>query len=167
MEEPAGELKFIVDENVGKLAKWLRLMGYDTVYFSGDDSEMVATALRENRIILTRDTAIVRRRLATTGRLRVVLLTTEDAEQQIGQVIGALGLGCRFRPFSLCLECNRPLEERSKEEVKGRVPPYVFRTQEQYMECPACHRIYWRGTHWAAMTRKLEGFVNLERCNRK
>lgn len=153
------ELKFTVDNNVGKLAKWLRLMGYDTSFFNGkNDSEMVARALAEGRIILTRDTHIMERRVVITGRLKAVLIQSDRPEQQMRQVIEALHLDIQFRPFVICLECNQPLEERSKEQVKDRVPPYVSRTQDQYRECPLCHRIYWRGTHWQAMTRKLAEF---------
>ena len=76
------------------------------------------------------------------------------------QVIETLNLNCHFRPFTLCLECNQPLEARSKEQVKELVPLYVFQTQSQYMTCPACRRIYWRGTHWRAMTEKLEQFIS-------
>ena len=153
------ELKFIVDQNVGKLARWLRMMGYDTVFFDGrDDAHLVAIALAESRLILTRDTQIMQRGVITSGRLKAVLINSDEPEAQIRQVIDTLNLDCRFRPFATCLECNQPLEERSQEEVKGRVPPYVFQTQSQYMECPACHRIYWRGTHWAAMTRTLDKF---------
>jgi uncharacterized protein with PIN domain len=81
-----------------------------------------------------------------------------EPEQQMKQVIAALGLDCCYRPFTLCLECNQPLEARGREEVKDRVPPYVFRRREHYMECPSCHRVYWRGTHWDAMLRTLKGF---------
>jgi len=153
-------LKFIVDNNVGKLAKWLRIMGYDTLFFNGsDDSRMIATALAEGRVILTRDTQIVRRRVVTNGQLKVILLKSDEPEQQMHQVIDTLNLDCQFRPFTICLECNQPLLDRSKQQVKDLVPPYVFQTQSQYMECPACHRIYWRGTHWQAMTKKLKKFI--------
>ena len=153
-------MKFIVDNNVGKLAKWLRMMGYDTLLFGGgDDWEMVRTALAEGRVILTRDTQIVKMGVIASGRLKAVLIHSEEPEQQKRQVVETLNLDCRFRPFTVCLECNQPLEERSQQQVQNRVPPYVFQTQSQYMECPACHRIYWRGTHWQAMTRKLEKFI--------
>jgi len=155
--------RFIVDHNVGKLTKWLRMMGYDTLFFNGsDDSRMVATALAEDRLIITRDTQIVKRRLVTTGRLRAILVDSDEPELQLKQVIGTLNLDIHFRPFSLCLECNQPLVEKSKEQVRERVPPYVFKTQEQYMECPFCHRIYWRGTHWQAMNKKLERFMTYQ-----
>ena len=151
--------KFIVDNNVGKLVKWLRMMGYDTLFFNGDnDSRMVAIALAEGRVILTRDTQIMRRRVVTSGRLKAILIRSDEPEQQRRQVVETLNLDCQFRPFTICLECNQPLVERSKQQVQDLVPPYVFQTQSQYMECPACHRIYWRGTHWQAMTKTLEKF---------
>ena len=156
-------VRFIVDHNVGKLARWMRMMGYDTLFFNGDDdSRMIATALAEGRVILTRDTRIMERRLVTTGRLKAILIGYETPELQIKQVIETLNLDIHFRPFSICLECNQPLAERSREQVRERVPPYVYQTQEQYMECPVCHRIYWRGTHWQAMTRKLERFMSYQ-----
>jgi uncharacterized protein with PIN domain len=149
--------KFIADCNVGKLARWLRLMGYDARFFDGDDdSELVAMAKAEGRVILSRDTRIMERRLITSGRVKAVLIGSDQPERQIHQVVDTLGLDSRFRPFSLCLECNQPLVERAKDELKELVPPYVFKTQSQFMQCPNCERIYWRGTHWRAMTRKLE-----------
>ena len=154
------EIKFIVDNNVGKLAKWLRIMGYDTVFFNAEnDSNMIATALAEERVILTRDTQIMKRRVVINGQLKAILIRSDEPEQQMHQVIATLNLDCQYRPFTICLECNQPLLERSKQQVKDLVPPYVFQTQSQFMECPACHRIYWRGTHWRAMTRKLEKFI--------
>jgi len=150
--------KFVVDQNVGKLARWLRLMGYDTSFFRGDDdAELVAIALNEGRIILTRDTRIMQRRLVTRGRLKAVLIASDRPLKQIRQVVASLHLDWHFNPFSLCLECNQPLLEREKAGVKDLVPPYVFKTQEQFRQCPVCGRIYWRGTHWRAMTSRLEG----------
>jgi uncharacterized protein with PIN domain len=151
--------KFIIDHNVGKLTGWLRLMGYDTRFFNGeDDSELVAAAKAEGRVILSRDTRIMQRRLITSGQVKAVLIESDQPERQIRQVIGTLGLDSQFKPFSLCLECNQPLVERAKDEVKELVPPYVFKTQNQFMQCPNCQRIYWRGTHWRAMTERLEKF---------
>ena len=135
-------------------------MGYDTLFFNGsDDSRMVATALAEGRVILTKDTQIMKRRVVTSGRLKSILIKNDRPELQMHQIIDTLRLDCQFKPFTICLECNQPLEERSKEAVKDRVPPYVFQTQSQYMECPACHRIYWRGTHWQAMTKRLKNLM--------
>ncbi len=152
--------KFIVDCNVGKLTKWLRLMGYDTQFFDGrNDSHLVAMAQAEGRVILTRDTQVMKRRVITSGQIKAILIQSDEPERQIHQVIEALELDCRFKPFTICLECNQVLVERSKGEVKELVPPYVFKTQSQFMQCPTCHRIYWRGTHWRAMTKRLEKFT--------
>ncbi|MFC1972289.1 Mut7-C RNAse domain-containing protein [Chloroflexota bacterium] len=153
------ELRFIVDCNVGKLARWLRMMGYDATLFTGDDdSQMIIAALRQERVILTRDTRIMKMGVVTGNWVRAVFIESEEPEHQIRQVIDNLHLDCRFKPFTICLECNQALTEVTREEVKDRVPPYVFQTQDQYMECPQCHRMYWQGTHWQAMTRELERF---------
>ncbi len=153
-------LKFIADYNVGKLARWLRLMGFDTVFFdSGEDFRMVAQALAEDRIILTRDHEIARRRLVAQGRLKVIVLDTEDPVHQMRQVVNTLDLSCQSRPFTRCLEDNHPLVEVSQEEVKDLVPPYVYLTQNQYVRCPACGRIYWKGTHWEAMLRRVNEYL--------
>lgn len=136
--------------------KLLRLLGFDTIPFTGqNDTQMVSIALAENRIILTRDTHVMERRLITSGTVRAVLIKSDDIKEQARQVIDELNLLEQSRPFTLCLECNQPLVKRSKEEVRDRVPPYVFKTQEEFMECPVCHRTYWKGTHWEAMTRRL------------
>ena len=156
MAEPAAPT-FIADVNVGKLARWLRVMGFDTLMFEGtEDSDLVRAALAGGRIILTRDSHIASRRLVREGRLKAVLITSDNLDDQVRQVVRELGLPHDFRPFTRCLECNQPLVERTPEEVRERVPPYVFRTQTGYMECPRCHRIYWRGTHWQAMTDRLK-----------
>jgi len=152
-------LKFIVDLNVGKLARWLRMMGYDTLLFDhGEDYRMIRIALDQSRIILTKDTHIMERRVITSGRLQAVLVSGDNSEEQMQQVMECLHLDTDFRPFSLCLECNSPLVERKKHEVADRIPPYVLETQEQFVECPACRRVFWKGTHWTAMVGKLSGF---------
>ena len=135
----------------------LRLLGFDTSFFTGEnDSQMVNLALAEKRIILTRDTHILERRLVTRGRVKAFLLKTDDPEEQIKQVVEELHLKDLIQPFTLCLECNRPLTARRKEELKDRVPPYVWQTQKEYVECPECHRIYWKGTHWSALSQKID-----------
>lgn len=148
--------KFIADINVGKLARWLRTMGYDTLIFKGaDDVDMLTLAIAENRIILTRDAQFMKRRPITHGRVKAILIKSDDAEDQLKQVMETLNITATPQPFVLCLECNEPLVARTREEVTGRVPEYVFKTQNEYMECPACCRIYWKGTHWEAMTKRL------------
>jgi uncharacterized protein with PIN domain len=151
------EIKFIADNNVGKLARWLRLIGYDTLLFrKKNDSQMIKTALSGDRVILTKDGQFMRRRLVIDGRLKAIHIKQDDPNLQVQEVVQILNLNYYFKPFSLCLECNQELIARDKEEVQNRVPAHVFKTQAQYTECPACHRIYWRGTHWQTMVKKLQ-----------
>jgi uncharacterized protein len=154
-------MKFIVDSNVGRLARWLRIAGFDTLFINDlDDNRLVRLALSEGRVLLTKDTQILKRRVATTRRLKVILIESEEVKAQLRQVVKTLKLTEEIKPFTLCLECNQPLVTKDKEEVKELVPPYVFETQTQYMQCPACNRVYWRGTHWQRMSRELEKIVS-------
>jgi len=154
-------MKFIVDSNVGRLARWLRIAGFDTKFINDlDDNRLVRLALSEGRVLLTKDTQILKRRMATTGRLKVILIESEEVKEQLRQVVKTLKLADEIKPFTLCLECNQALVPKDKEEIKGLVPPYVFQTQTQYMQCPDCDRVYWRGTHWQRMSRELEKIVS-------
>jgi len=148
--------RFIVDANVGKLARWLRMLGYDTVFINNiDDGELVSIALREKRVIVTKDTRIILRRVVASGRVKAVLIEYDDPGDQFRQLARAVKLDQEHK-FTRCLECNQPLEPRGRDEVEGLVPPYVFETQSQYHQCPACRRIYWRATHWQHMSQVLD-----------
>lgn len=151
------EVSFIADSNVGKLARWLRMMGYDVLFFKHiDDSHLVRMAVDEGRVILTRDRGVMRRRHVANGSTRAILTSSDDPREQLRQVVREMGLDHRPRQFTRCLECNEPLVARTRDEVKDLVPPYVFKTQTQYMQCPSCRRVYWRGTHWQRMKRELD-----------
>lgn len=155
--------RFIVDTNVGRLARWLRMMGYDALFINKiDDEGLIAIGLKEKRVLLTKDTQIMRRRVVTSGKLKALLIEGDNHKAQLHQVVKAMNLDFEGRQFTLCLECNEPLIPRGKEEVGDLVPPYVFQTQSHYVECPRCHRIYWRGTHWQRMKRELETLVEDE-----
>ena len=148
--------KFIADINVGKLARWLRIMGYDTLIFKGqDDADMLTAALAEDRVLLTRDSGIMKRKSVARGQIKVILIKSDNVQEQTGQVLDALIPLSPPRPFTLCVECNEPLVEKREEEVREYVPPYVYETQNEYTQCPACGRIYWKGTHWQAMTERI------------
>lgn len=150
------ETKFIADNNVGKLARWLRLIGYDTILLKQkDDAQMIRIALGENRVILTKDVQFMKRRLVTSGALKTLHIEQDDPEVQFQEVVESLSLDYDFKPFSRCLECNQVLVARDKEDVQDLIPARVLETQTQYSQCPACHRVYWPGTHWQAMGRKL------------
>ena len=157
----AENYKFIADNNVGKLARWLRMVGFDTTLFNGaDDAEMLVAAQTEGRIVLTRDTGIMERRVMVSGQVKGILIDSDKLDNQTKQVVVALKIGnSDYKPFARCIECNQPLISRAKAEVKEKVPPYVYRTQEQFMECPSCHRIYWKGTHWQEMKHQIDNMI--------
>ena len=97
-------MKFIVDHNVGKLAKWLRMMGRDTVFFTGDDDwQMIITALNEDRVIVTRDTGIMKMGVVTSGRLKAVHILSDKPEEQIRQIIESLDFNREEGLFTICL----------------------------------------------------------------
>jgi uncharacterized protein with PIN domain len=155
-------IRFVVDANVGKLARWLRMLGYDTLYFNDiDDGELVKIGLKQKRIVITKDTQIMLRRVVTDGRVRAVLITDDDPRDQFHHIANEFKLN-RAKQFTRCLECNEVLVHRSRDEVKELVPPYVFQTQTQYYQCPECERVYWRATHWQHMTQELSGLMDME-----
>ena len=117
---------------------------------------MIKLALDLNRVILTKDAQFMRRRLVTSGALKTLHIEQDDPEVQIQEVAESLSLDYDFKPFSRCLECNQALVARDKKDVNDLIPARVFETQTQYTQCPACHRIYWPGTHWQAMVNKLK-----------
>jgi hypothetical protein len=139
-------MKFIVTEELGRLAKWLRILGFDTVYFpKGEKRDLVLRSLREDRVILTRDSRMSR----FTG-IRHLHIDTDFVEEQLEQAIRELNLEIdREQLFSICVVCNEPLEEAPRNSVKDKVAPYVFETQKVFMRCGRCGRTYWKGTHWA------------------
>ena len=147
------EPKFIVDENVIKLGRWLRMLGVDAAFYPiSSDNELIRIAIRENRIILTRDRHFLDR------RVKCFLVKSIDPIEQLCQVIEAFELEISEERFlSRCLECNVPIEEvKDKEEVRELVPPYVYRTQKRFFRCPKCGKIFWSGTHVKNMRDKLE-----------
>ncbi|MCS7286015.1 MAG: Mut7-C RNAse domain-containing protein [Anaerolineae bacterium] len=144
-------MKFIADSMLGSLAKWLRILGYDTLYFPHlDDDELAYRAMAEERVLLTRDQELARRR-----GVRALLIKSSSLEEQLLQVFKELGLETR-NSFSRCPICNEPLNPVNKESVREKVPLYVFQTHEHFSACPTCHRIYWRGSHWQRMKECLD-----------
>lgn len=145
------EIRFIADVMVGKLARWLRVLGFDVLYSNAfEDDEIVRIAETENRVILTRDTGLTARRLST----QCVLIESGDYREQVRQVVRTFDFKA-FKVFSRCLECNVVLKAIDKEAVFDRVPPYVYFTQQQFAVCPSCNRVYWHGTHAEQMLKRL------------
>jgi uncharacterized protein with PIN domain len=138
----AGPLLF-VDAMLGRLARWLRLLGYDTLYASKlSDHQIAARARAEGRVVLTRD-----RELAQRRGIRTLYVRSQDWQEQIEEVVDALGLpapGAEAR----CPQCNAVLVEVSPAQVRPRVPAHVFQTQHEFHYCPRCGQYYWPGSHW-------------------
>ena len=143
-------MRLVADTMLGRLAKWLRLLGYDTLYWRGDDARLVRLVLAENRLLLTRDTHIPPRLPPHLA----LLIVSDHYDEQLGQVVAHLGLPPRIG--RLCLRCNLPLEPADKVEVRAEIPPFVWQTHERFARCPGCLRIYWEGTHYARMLEVLD-----------
>jgi len=142
--------KLLADGMLGRLAKWLRILGYDTAYDPRlDDNELVRRARAEGRWLLTRDHELAERR-----GVHSLLVESEHLLPQLMQVRSHLGRA-KGRPFSRCPVCNTPLEKVSSEEVQGRVPQFILQSHRRFRRCPSCDRIYWPGTHWKRMQERV------------
>jgi uncharacterized protein with PIN domain len=147
------ESRFAADAMLGRLARWLRVIGADTVYDSSmDDAALARIAIEQERIVLTRDRA-----LPQEWRIpRVLVIESEAPLEQLRQVAEAFDLEWRGRLFRRCSLCNAPLSPIPAAGVEGRVPERVFREQERFAECGRCRRVYWEGSHTQRMRRVLE-----------
>jgi uncharacterized protein with PIN domain len=146
--------RVVADSMLGRLARWLRALGYDTRYERGvPDRRLLAIALSERRCLLTRDVALARR-----ARDAGLLVRAEDVDAQIREVTAALGLAGAV-PLSRCLECNAPLVLAAPDAVRDRVPPYTFATQRAFRVCSGCGRVFWPGTHLAGIRRRLSPYL--------
>ena len=139
----------LVDAMLGRLARWLRLMGYDAAYWrDGSDAALIRHARAAGRLILTRDHQLAGRR-----GVWAVLVEAETLDAQIEEV--RTKLWGNPRPFSRCGECNGQLVDLPHAAAQGLVPPYVWHTQTTFRRCPDCGRVYWKGTHWPALQARL------------
>lgn len=142
---------FAVDTMLGRLARWLRILGHDVAYGPHlHGAGLVACARRERRVILTRDTQLVR----DPDLPQHVFVHSDHFREQLREVAAAVPLA-RAASFSRCVECNRPLEETDRDAVRQRVPPYVFATQARFWTCRGCERVFWPATHHARMRAEL------------
>lgn len=148
------EIRFIADDMLGRLAKWLRIFGFDVLYHrSINDNDLIEKANSTGRILLTRDTKIA----SSGGANRCILVIPDNYREQLKQLFRLLNLNIdRQCIFSRCLICNELLKTTDKENVKGKVPPFVFEKAGEFMRCEKCDKIYWRGTH----IERVEKFIS-------
>ncbi len=142
--------RLLIDAMLGKLARWLRLMGFDAAYLPDvDDIVLVRHARAEGRLVITRDHGLAARR-----GVEALLIDSQDLEGQLDEVLTALGTP---PPDATprCTLCNEPLVALSRDAAEERVPPYVWRNQDTFSQCPLCRRVYWPGTHWDAIQEQV------------
>ncbi len=154
--EAGGEVVpgFLVDSTAGKLARWLRILGFDVEYVAGCDPPAVARLARQSgRTVLTRSGEVAARMGGAS-----ILIVSEHLRGQLGQVLESVGPDT-CRPFTRCNICNAELERVEKKTVRGRVPEFVYETQESFSSCPKCGRYFWHGTHWANMLEQVRQIV--------
>lgn len=143
--EPLREPRFIVDVNLGKLALKLRLLGFDTLFRNDfEDDEIVEMALREKRIILTRDKGILKQNAVTHG----YFLRNTDPKEQLKEIVERLQLQNNFRPFTRCSECNGKLQPIEKNQIDDHIPDDTFHYYDEFWQCTGCGKIYWKGSHF-------------------
>jgi len=152
-------MKFIADCMLGKLAKWMKILGFDTLFFSRmEDEALISIARKEERILLTRDTGIINKALD----FQALFIESENWREQVRQVLHDLGIRNEVKPYSRCIQCNNLLKEVSKPGIKNLVTPFVYEHAQVFSLCPNCGRVFWHGTHFRDMEVKLEQLLKEE-----
>jgi len=146
------EPKFVVDVNLGKLARWLRLLGYDTDYRNDlTDAEIASIAASENRVVLTRDRRLLHQKIITHG----YCVRSDKPEEQISEILDRFQLDGQREPFRRCLECNGRIQAVDKEIVLDELQPKTRIHYDHFFRCDRCHRVYWKGPHYERLLRKI------------
>jgi uncharacterized protein with PIN domain len=151
LETKVLQTKFAADRMLGKLARWLRVLGQDVIYGQHlTGYGLIRAARAEERLILTRD-----RRLKEKQPPPFILIASDHHREQLRQVIETCQIEVGAAIFTRCVECNALLKPKARETVEALVPPYVFATQDKFSWCPVCQRIYWPATHHQRMLEEL------------
>lgn len=151
--EPLRDPKFILDVHLGKLAKHLRLLGFDVLFDSSLEDENIAKiSAREHRIVLTRDKGLLKNNRVTHG----YWVRKIHPEEQIKEIVDRFDLTRKVKPFTRCLECNDLLVTVNQEEIKEYLPQNTTKYYQKFNQCPSCHKVYWKGSHY----QKMEEFIN-------
>ncbi|HEX2996864.1 MAG TPA: Mut7-C RNAse domain-containing protein [Anaerolineales bacterium] len=150
------EPRFVLDGHLGRLAAYLRMLGFDCHYENDpDDKDLAEIAQREERILLSRDRRLLMRKAVARG----YCLRSHDPLEQLSEVIQRFDLAKRIVPFHRCLRCNHPLEPVSKEAVLDRLEPLTKLYFDEFQICPACKQIYWKGSHFEKMQDLVHQFA--------
>ena len=154
--QPLREPRFVLDVQLGRLAAYLRMLGFDAVYSnSACDPELVRISLEGKRILLTRDRGLLKHSVVTHG----YWVRETDSRHQAAEVVRRFDLAGSLRPFTRCLACNELLHEASKDDVCSRVPPRIAEWCDEFQECDRCRRVYWQGSHYRRMQRWIEKLI--------
>jgi uncharacterized protein with PIN domain len=147
------EPRFLLDMHLGRLAAYMRMLGFDCLYQNNfDDEELAELAHKEGRILLSRDRRLLMRKVISLG----YCLRSLEPVEQLQEVIERFDLAKRIVPFHRCLRCNHPLEPVDKEAVLDRLEPLTRLYFDEFQICPACKQIYWKGSHYERMTTLIE-----------
>lgn len=150
-------MKFIADCMLGKLSRWMRILGFDVLYMKGDDEIILETAEREGRIILTKDTRMGNKKF----KGEIYFVQNEDWKEQVREVINKFSLKRKIKPFTRCPDCNTPLKTVRKERVKYLVPSFIYNKKEGFAFCQRCEKVFWEGTHLEDMERKINAILKM------
>lgn len=157
------EKLFIADVMLGKLARWLRILGYDVVYDpNADDEALVECAVTEGRLLLTKDRSLVERWRKKLRKYGYLLLTSDDWQEQLKQTVAHFNLDVHNRRLTRCPDCNGVLEAVPKEAVRYKVPFFVFTNHDRFARCSHCGKIYWAGSHYERMNEALDKLLRDE-----
>ena len=154
--EPLRHSRFVLDVHLGRLARHLRLLGFDALYRNdADDADLAAVAAGEGRILLTRDVGLLKRRSVTHG----YYVRSTVPSDQAAEVVGRFDLAGQARPFTRCLACNGPLADVPKAAVADRLPPATRRQHHEFRACAGCGGVYWRGSHHRRLAALADGLL--------
>jgi len=154
--QPLRDLRFVADAHLGRLAAYLRIAGFDTVYRRDcQDEELASVSANEKRILLTRDRGLLKRNIVTRG----YCVRATNSRQQFAEVLQRFDLAGAVAPFQRCVHCNELLEPTRKELISDRLQPETKQYFEEFSTCPGCHRVYWKGSHYRRMLRLIDSVI--------
>jgi len=157
--KPLRDPRFILDVQLGKLASFLRMLGFDTLYYpDSNESLLLSISLNDGRTLLSRDKDLLRNE-SLTRRYRVV---SDQPREQTAEVIHRFDLASSVSPFTRCIRCNTLLEHVEKNDIINRLPPKVQSCYTEFFFCPHCDRLFWKGSHYETMKRFVEELVERE-----